>query len=223
VPEDSLRVGQVPEEVGVAFERYGAFKGRERIAVVASGLIGMADRVVGIETGRVLRQGAQTHREPFVVVSGLFQKEAEHRLKLGLAGVGLETPAREVDAVPIAPLGNAIQADDSHGDAIGRILGGDLPQQNIRLGLVTALHGVDSAHVQPLALVVHIVGQRGGLTTRSRGQVGSSHTPGDIRLRAVHEREVRITLRGGIQGFQRPGAPAQKQVDAAFVRRQCIG
>ena len=118
MPEQRLRLGQMPEDVRIALERGRALEGLERVRVVAARLIRVTDRVVRVEAGRVPSQGGEAHREPLVVVAGLLEKESEHRLVLRLVGARLEAPAGDVDAAAIVALRDAVEADDADGDPI---------------------------------------------------------------------------------------------------------
>jgi hypothetical protein len=209
--------------VRIALEGRGALERLERLLVVATRLIGVADRVIGVEARRIPRERREAHREPLVVVAGLLQEEPEHRQVLRLVGARLEASPRDADAAAIIALGDAVQPDDAHGDPVVRMLRGDLAQDVIGTLVITALHGIDRAHVQALALVLRVGGHRGGLTSRGDRQVGTAHAPGDVGLRAVGQHEPRIGLRGRVQGFHRPAAPAEEQVEAALVRGQGVG
>ena len=90
VSQDGLRLGQVPDEMRIAFQRYGALERLKRAPIVAPRLIGVADRVVGVEVRGVLRERAPLISSPLVVLARLLEEEAEHRLVLGLAGIGVE-------------------------------------------------------------------------------------------------------------------------------------
>ena len=220
--EQRLGLGQMPEQVRIALERSRSLERLERVRVVAPRLIGVADRVVRVEAGWILGEGAQAHREPLVVVSRLLQKESEHRLVLRLVRARLETPARDVDAAAIVALRDAVQADDAHGDPIGRVVGRDLAQTVVGGDVVTTLQGIHRLDMQALAVVVRVVGRRRGLTGCGDGQVSATHAPGDVGLRAVSQREPRVAQHGGIQRFHGSTAPAKEQIEAPLVRGQRV-
>jgi hypothetical protein len=58
----------------------------------------------------VLGERAAAHLQALVVVTGLLQEEAEHGLVLGLAGIGLQAAAREVDTAAVVALGDVVQS-----------------------------------------------------------------------------------------------------------------
>jgi hypothetical protein len=53
VAQNGMHLGKVPEDMWVAFQRCGTFERGERLTVIASRLVRMANGVVGIETGRI--------------------------------------------------------------------------------------------------------------------------------------------------------------------------
>src|SRR5437667_215528 len=142
---DAPTVDQWPLERHRALERF------QRAAIVAARLVGVADRVIGVQIRRVLGERAPAHLEPLVVVAGLLEEEAEHGLVLGLAGIGLQAPPRDVDAAAVVAPRDAVQAGQAHGDAVARILGGD-PREDLEGARpVAPLHRGDRVDVLALA------------------------------------------------------------------------
>ena len=218
-----MRLGEVPEDVGVALEGGGPLEGLERVAIVAARLVRVRDRVIGVEARRILGERAEADLEPLVVVAGLLEEEAEHREVLRLVGARGQAAPGDVDAAPIGALRDAVQTDDTHRETVRRVLGGDRLQPAVRAGRVAAPERVDRAHVLPLALVTGGVGQRDGLPGRRVGRLHAIHAPGDVGPRTGRQREARVGGAGRLEGLGRAAPPAQEEIDAALVRAERVG
>jgi hypothetical protein len=222
VPQDGLRLAEVPEDMAVALQRGGAFEGLQGISVVAACHVGVPHGMVGEEIRGISGEGARAHGQALGVVAGLLEEEARHGLELHVVGTGGEAPAGDLQAPAVITLGDAHEAEQPHAHPVRRILRGYLFQARLSGGRVAPLHGVDGLHVQALALVARIVRQRHDLKVRLAGEAGLARAPGHIGPGAVAQDEMRIGRHRGLQGIGRPVAPAEKEVDPPLVRRQRV-
>ena len=213
----------MPEDVGVALERGRALERLEGLGIVPPGLIGVGHRVVRVEVGRVECQRACAHRQAFVVVARLLEEEPQHGHELRLVGVRVEAAAGDRDAALVVAPGDAIQTDAADHQAIQGVVLGRALEQRLGRFPVTLQQGVDGLHVQVLALVTSMVGQRHDLLVGRGRHGGLPHAPGDECPRTVRQDEARIRLHGGIQGVHRAAAPAEKEIEPALVRVERLG